>query len=86
MVPNEQDIRRVENQVMGQIHDEISNTIFKNHVLERGILGKDGILGVEKGENSKDCSWGAMAEGDEATCSFRAEFWGPILEDYEIPS
>lgn len=87
MMPNEENVGGVEDQVMSQIHDEIGDAVFKDGVLEEGILGKVGrVGGVEERENGEDCSWGAMEEGDEAACGFWAEFRGPVLEDQGVPS
>lgn len=55
MVCYEEDIARVEDEIMRKIHDEVCNAVFQDGILKIGVdrcestigVGKDGVTGQE---------------------------------------
>lgn len=85
VMANEEDVAGEEDQVMAQIHQEVSNAVIEHQALKRRIGSSKAALrvGVERkrGQNHRRS---AMGKRDEAAGGFRSDLGAPISEDDEV--
>ncbi|KAK2636700.1 hypothetical protein Ddye_031492 [Dipteronia dyeriana] len=86
MVENEENIAREEYDVVKKVHEEVSDTVFKNNVLEtcvwRGYSITSFVFDVYNCITCHEDYRGAVSQRGETTRSFCSLFRTPVAENH----